>query len=326
MQHSRHAQCPDCQDNVSRRDFVKAVGVAASLPLLGSVPPLRAAEARTAHAESAVGRFYESLSDEQRQTICFAFDHDLRNRISANWAITKPEIGDDFYSDAQRSLIDDIVRGVTSEDGYERLQKQMEDDMPNGKNGYHVAVFGTPGSGKFEWELTGRHLTLRADGDSVDGMAFGGPIVYGHGEPDTKKNLFHYQTKKANEVFDALDGRQVEKALLADAPRENQVPLQGAEGQFPGLCAADMSADQIELLERTIKVILAPYRDQDVQEAISMLKAGGGLKTMHMAFYQSGDLNKDEVWDIWRLESPTFVWHFRGAPHVHTYVHIGKKA
>mgnify|MGYP006190435459 CR=1 FL=1 len=42
--------------------------------------------------------------------------------------------------------------------------------------------------------------------------------------------------------------------------------------------------------------------------------------------YKTGDLDEDQVWDIWRLESPTLVCHFRGAPHVHTYVNIGRKA
>ena len=40
--------------------------------------------------------------------------------------------------------------------------------------------------GKFQWMLTGRHTTMRADGDSVDKAAFGGPIVYGHGEENVK--------------------------------------------------------------------------------------------------------------------------------------------
>ena len=45
-----------------------------------------------------------------------------------------------------------------------------------------------------------------------------------------------------------------------------------------------------------------------------------------MAFYESNDIGNDHEWDIWRLEGPTFVWHFRGAPHVHAYVNIAKKA
>ena len=68
--------------------------------------------------------------------------------------------------------------------------------------------------------------------------------------------------------------------------------------------------------------LLAPYRPEDVKEAMGCLKAGGGLDQMHIAFYKEHDIGSDEIWDIWRLEGPTFVWHFRGAPHVHTYVNI----
>jgi hypothetical protein len=32
------------------------------------------------------------------------------------------------------------------------------------------------------------------------------------------------------------------------------------------------------------------------------------------------------VWDNWRLEGPAFVWHFRGAPHVHVWVHIADES
>ena len=52
---------------------------------------------------------------------------------------------------------------------------------------------------------------------------------------------------------------------------------------------------------------------------------GGGLDALHMAFYESNDIGTDKEWDIWRVEGPSFVWHFRGAPHVHSYVNIAKK-
>ncbi|HUG20276.1 MAG TPA: hypothetical protein VMM56_14925, partial [Planctomycetaceae bacterium] len=179
---------------------------------------------------------------------------------------------------------------------------------------------------KFEWVMTGRHLTIRADGNSVDGVAFGGPVVYGHCEEDPDENLFHYQTKAANKVFAALDPAQREKALLETPPRENDVLLQGTNGSFKGLAGSDLSDDQLELFESVIKTILAPYRDGDVEEALGFLKQGGGLKKLHMAFYQQGDLKNDKVWDIWRVEGPTFVSHFRGAPHVHAYLNVGLKS
>jgi len=218
---------------------------------------------------------------------------------------------------------------VTSPEGYERFQKQMEDDA-GGFGEYQVAVFGTPGSGEFEWEMTGRHLTIRADGDSVSNSAFGGPIVYGHGAGDGKKglpgNVFYYQTLKANEVFNALDGKQRKLALQEKAPNEAAVLTQGSSGKFPGIAVGELSSDQKALVESVFKIILAPYREEDVNEALELEKAGGGLDALHMAFYSSADVGNDQVWDIWRLESPTVVCHFRGAPHVHAYININKKA
>jgi hypothetical protein len=326
--------CPECdREGFSRREFVRKVtGAAVAGGLLPLVPASRAFAADgpkpTSSAETAVKRFYDSLTDAQRKVVCFPFDHPLRQRINANWPITKPTI-EEFFTKDQQATLDEIFRGVTSPEGYEKFQKQMEDDS-GGFDQYHIAVFGTPGSGAFEWEMTGRHVTIRADGDSVEGVAFGGPMVYGHGQGDSKKglpgNVFYYQTKKANEVFQALDGKQREAALLSQAPKEDAVAVQGRDGKFPGLAIGAMSRDQKELVESVMKVILAPYREEDVKEALAILKDSGGLDALHLAFYQSNDIGDDHEWDIWRLEGPSFVWHFRGAPHVHTYVNIARKA
>ena len=329
MKSRKQSSCPECDTSLDRRTFLQAAGAATVVAALG--PSMyhsgaaAAAPSATSAAETAVGRFYASLTDEQKKTVCFPFEHELRQRISANWHVTKPKIDDEFYTKEQRAIIDEIVKKVTSEDGYERLKKQTEYD-DGGMGAYSVAVFGTPGSGKFQWEMTGRHLTLRADGDSVDRAAFGGPIVYGHGEEDPKDNLFHYQTKQANEVFKALDPKQAEKALLKDAPGESAVKIQGSGGSFPGIAFGELSNDQRGVVEATMKVLLSPYRQEDVDEVMAILKASGGLEKLHMAFYQQGDLKDDKVWDIWRVEGPSFVWHFRGAPHVHAYINIGEKS
>ena len=56
------------------------------------------------------------------------------------------------------------------------------------------------------------------------------------------------------------------------------------------------------------------------------LKKQGGLDNCSLAFYQDGDIGDDGVWDNWRLEGPSFVWYFRGSPHVHMWVNIGDSA
>lgn len=326
MRRPTKSACPDCDTNLDRRHFLQAAGAVA---VAGSILPISrsayAAPTLKSEAETVAGKLFESLSATQKETICFPFDHDLRKKISANWHVTKPAIESDFYTKDQQKLVDDIVRKVTSEDGYERIKKQTEYD-DGGLGAYSIAMFGTPESGKFQWTLTGRHLTLRADGDSVDKAAFGGPIIYGHGEEDVTENLFLYQTKQTNEVFKALDGKQREQALVATAPKEDAVLLQGEQGKFPGIGVSELSGDQKQLVEATLKVLLAPYREEDVDEVMAILKDSGGVDKLHMAFYKQGDLKNDNVWDIWRVEGPSFVWHFRGAPHVHAYINIGQKA
>ncbi len=319
----RTPACTDCE-TVDRRDFIKVIGgiAAAAGSSMWSLPGAYAAPSSSSAAETIVGRFYNSLSDEQKKTICFSINDPLRQKINANWHITKPIVGSDFYNAEQKKQIEEIVRNVTSPDGYARLQKQMEFDS-GGLGDYSVAMFGEPGKASFEWELTGRHLTLRADGNSIDKAAFGGPIIYGHGEEDPKANLFYYQTQQVNEVFRALDAKQAKDALVEKAPNEAAVELQGESGKFPGIAIGQLSSDQKELVEKTLKVLLAPYRQEDADEVMEIVKGSGGTDKLHMAFYQQGDLQNDKVWDIWRVEGPSFVWHFRGAPHVHAYINVG---
>ncbi len=207
---------------LSRREFVKTVGavaVAATAPVLGGRRALAAAEAGptpSAPAETAVARFYKTLKPDQKKLICFPFDHPLRSKVNNNWAIVKPTIED--LNGEQQALCHEIFKNLCSEDGYGRFTKQMEEDY-GGFEKYHVAVFGEPGTDQpFEWVLSGRHDTLRADGNSVAGMAFGGPIFYGHAShsfnEDAKHtdNVWWYQGEQANKIFKTLDEKQQKHA------------------------------------------------------------------------------------------------------------------
>jgi len=323
--------CSDCSP-VNRRSFVEAVTGASALAILAgrSVSAgLFSGPSLTSASETAVSEFYKSLTDVQKKTLCFPFEHELRHRISANWHVTEPTLGENFYTTQQREMIARIVKGLCSEEGHERMDRQMNDDA-GGLNEFSVAMFGEPGAGAFEFMLTGRHLTLRADGNSVDKAAFGGPIVYGHDqvEKDASKNIYYYQTQQTNKVFKSLTEQQVAKALLTSAPKETAVQLQGEAGKFAGIRVAELNGDQKSEVEKTLGVLLAPYRKEDVDEVMEILKESGGVDHLHMAFFQQEDIGSDKTWDIWRVEGPSFVWHFRGAPHVHAYINIGhvKKA
>ena len=180
--------------------------------------------------------------------------------------------------------------------------------------------------------MTGRHLTIRCDGDSSDHFAFGGPIFYGHAaqgfneKPDHPGNVYWPQALKANKLYEMLDGRQRKRALVRNAPPEEDVHVKGAKGDFDGIAVSDLSSDQREQIERTLKSLIEPYRPGDQTEALACLKSQGGLDQCHIAFYELDDVGKDQVWDTWRLEGPSFVWHYRGYPHVHVWVNVADNA
>jgi hypothetical protein len=311
--------------SLDRRFFLKTVAGVSAAAFTGQsfASGLFAGSALEQTAETFVGDFYKTLSSDQKSVLCLPFEHELRSRINANWHVTKPQIGEDFFTAAQRDIIRRILQGITSEEGYDRLKKQMDEDS-GGIEYFSVAVFGEPGNGKFEFELTGRHLTLRADGNSVDHAAFGGPIVYGHGEEDAKKNMYYYQTEQTDKVFKSLNADQAQNAVVSTAPVENAVAIQGEQGMFPGIRVGTLATEQQQLVKETLGVLLAPFRKSDVDEVMQIVADSGGVEKLHMAFYQQDDLNNDKQWDIWRVEGPSFVWHFRGAPHVHAYINIGQ--
>src|SRR6266540_2896215 len=146
------------------------------------------------------------------------------------------------------------------------MDRQLKDDT-GGKlwgSAQSIALFGKPGDAKFEFVMTGRHMTLRADGNTESHVAFGGPIFYGHqaskvtglleevGHPG---NVFFQQALLANKVFKLLDGKQQEKALLPTSPAEAEVAFQGTGGKFPGIPVRELDASQKKELTKVLTAL-----------------------------------------------------------------------
>jgi hypothetical protein len=105
-------------------------------------------------------------------------------------------------------------------------------------------------------------------------------------------------------------------------PREQAVGFRGKEGKFPGIAVTELSSDQKEQLQKVVAKAFEPYRNADRDEVLECLKKQGGLDACSLAFYAEGDIGDDEVWDNWRLEGPSFVFYFRGSPHVHMWINV----
>lgn len=315
--------------SLNRRHFMESTALAAVAASSAAI----AQPIETETPETLVSELFASLQDKQKSQVCFDWNHRdpkrglLRTFVANNWNITKAEINSDFYTDSQRAIVQKIFEGIIAPEWHERYYQQLEDDAGGFGNEQSIAIFGKPGEGKFELVITGRHMTLRCDGNSADHVAFGGPIFYGHApsfneDPQHTDNVFWNQAVEANKLYQMLDGSQRKASLVAKTPREQAVSFRGNKGGLTGLPVSDMSNDQKEHLQKVLGLLTEMYRTSDGEEAMQCLKTQGGLDQCSLSFYRDSDLGKDGVWDNWRLEGPSFVWHYRGAPHVHVWVNV----
>ena len=326
-------RCPDCDaedGSFTRRAFIKttAAGMAgASAGVVGSLAFGADEQQPNNQSETLVQQLHDSLEEGQKAKCCFAFDDPLRLKVDNNWHITEARVGRHFNKD-QQDLIRQIFLGLHSEEYAQQVLGQVEHD--GGFDKCAIALFGAPGTGKFEFVLSGRHVTRRCDGDSVAGAAFGGPIFYGHAAkafnepPDHEGNVYWYHAKRANELFQALDGKQRAQALLGDSRGEHgtqTVELSGKSEGLAGIPVSEFTADQKALAEQVMEDLLMPFREMDRSECMKLIRQNGFDK-LHFSFYRNEDIGGDGVWDVWQVEGPTTVWYFRGKPHVHTWVHI----
>lgn len=363
----------------TRRKFIKTSTAAALGGTLASGSPASAAATHPAAAERSVKAFYDSLSDTQKKEICFDWDHRvdikfgrkplhvpdpdgilLRAHVSNAWLVTPHRIGSEYYSDEQRALITGILNAILEPGWPEKLARQAKDDTGQPWGGRQsLAIFGIPGTERWQCVITGFHLTLRTGSDPDSQTAFGGAISHGHqpsgfyeevGHPG---NIFWYQAKLANEVYQGLDGKQRKKALFTgpvpyflppgvtdtgrnrklidrslihpDSPRDDTREPEirfRPPAEIPGLPIAGMSPDQKDAVQKVLDGLLAPYRAEYREQVFSCLEKQGGLEACRLAFYKQQDLGNDGEWDNWRLEGPAFVWYYRGAPHVHVWIHV----
>jgi hypothetical protein len=345
--------CPICCDDVTpaahvdRRDFLKTTALTGAALATTTVPAAYSprlatgADAPTGPSAEAdrtlVTQLYESLSPAQHREICFAWNHVddrgvLRTHVANNWQITGPKIGSEFFTRDQQDMIEAIFWSLYQPEWHDRIRKQLRDDAGGYGKQQSIALFGTPGSGQFEFVMTGRHLTIRCDGDTTEQAAFGGPIFYGHAaegfneKPNHPGNVFWPQALKANSLYELLDGKQRERSLVKPSVEEFDIGFQGPAGRQLGLAMEDLSADQLKAAEAVLDSLLDPFRLSDREEVRRCLADQGGLKKCWLSYYPEEDLGNDQLWDVWRIEGPSFVWHYRGDPHVHVWVNVASSS
>jgi hypothetical protein len=332
--------CPEC-DGLDRRGFMRTLAIGGAALAAGSAPVLlpsivqggRGPMPRTVNtaAEDLVKELFAGLTDDQKKAVVKPWEHPARKSVNPNRALDR-KIGA-VYTKPQQELIERIVRAIASDDkGWHQISRAGTWDASKSFDQIGADIFGDPSAGKFAFLCTGHHLTVRCDGDSEEGAAFGGPIYYGHSPNGyDSRNVFAYQTRQVMKAYAALDEKQRKQATVTKGhPGEGARSIQlKKDAQLRGIAYADLTKDQQELFEQVMKAVLSPFRQQDGAEVVTIIKAMGGMAKVHVAFYTEEydgiQTSAKQPWSFWRLEGPGFVWNFRALPHVHTYVNIASK-
>ncbi|QVL30424.1 DUF3500 domain-containing protein [Telmatocola sphagniphila] len=329
--------CPECVD-LDRRDFVRLMGTGAAVlsgaGLSLASEPEKLPMPQVIHpAEELVKELFAGLSEDQKKNIQLPWNHEARGRMY-NKALGKPI--KDVYTKPQQELVVRVLKAMSSgEEGYRQFSRDGTWDASKSFENCGANIFGDPTKDKYAFVFSGHHITLRCDGDSEEETAFGGPIYYGHTPMGyDSKNIFNYQTREVARLFEALDAKQRSKALITmgtPGEHEESVSFKEARKHTPaGLATAEMTADEIKLVDSVMRTILSPYRKEDVDEVMAIIKRTGGMEKIRFAFYtdesEGAKTNEKQPWSFWRLEGPGFIWNYRVLPHVHAYVNVSSKA
>jgi hypothetical protein len=328
--------CPECDEGFdlpevkSRRDFLRAIGATGALAAVGTARAARAAEAKPKPAEELIKELYSTLSNDQKAELVLPYDHGTEGSPTRQKTFNAPPLGpqkriSDTYTKPQQELIKRTLRAILANDeALERLSRHGKWDSSGSFEGCGAAIFGEPdGKSPFAWLFSGHHLTLRCDGNSEPGAAWGGPIYYGHSVNGyDKNNVFLYQTEQVQTVYDALNEQQRAKAHATNNPGDTHPKGFAPTKPRHGIPCSELSAEQRSLVEKTMRTLLDPFRKEDADEVMEIVKANGGLEHVNIAFYKDDGASDKVRWHFWRLEGPGFVWNFRPLPHVHCFVNV----
>jgi hypothetical protein len=283
-----------------------------------------------------VFELFQSMDGDQKKKLVLPWDYKAGNQplparlMTANAAVGKESVIGLGYDKKQVDILRKIFKSISNgEEGYKKLSRNGKFDNSGDFENIGALIYGEPAEGKkFSLVFCGHHLTVRCDGNSEEATAFGGPLYYGHSPSGyATTNVFFHQTKAANEMFASLNEKQRKDAVKpgkwADGVQTVKLPEKNA--MLPGLSIHNMTKDQKELVEKVMKELVSPYRKEDGDEVMEIIKANGGMEKISLAFYQEGKNSATEPWTYWRLEGPGFVWSFRALPHIHTFVHVNSK-
>ncbi len=267
-----------------------------------------------------------SLTPAQAEKVIYPYDHAFRQYHNRGVWTDGLRIGLQNFSRQQLGLINELFHAGLSPRGREVLANQFFINYP-GVLLIDLMILGDPRTDQYQVMLSGPHLNLRLGGRSVEGVAFGGPQVYGdqrgNHEPGLPGNVYQGQLDAGTELWHLLSGKQQDVALNETSPIQTQIELQGDSGVFAGVFVASLPTAAQAKVEDTINMILAQYPADDVDYAWQCMNANGGIERMHLSYYRDSEGDGGSCqYQTYRIEGPASVFYYRGYPHLHAFFNV----
>lgn len=291
------------------------------------LPP--APSASLASVQSLSAQFYNSLDSSAKDEVCVPYNHPYRQYHNRGVWGGGARIHALSFDRSQRQTLTDLLHAGLSSTGREVMPDQFFINWP----GVHLAkvlICGDPNTNKFQTILTGPHLNLRLGGQNDEGVAFGGPQIYGdqRGNEDQglPGNRYRFQFLLAHALYQTLTPAQQAAATLETTPVQTQIEVQGRGAQFPGIPIGELSADSMMAAVKLVNGLLSVYPTADSAYAWRCLDHNGGIGAIHVSYYTQGEVDGSGQYQIFRLEGPGSVFFFLGYPHVHGFINVAMDA
>ena len=322
--------------SIGRRALLVGAGGAAGAFLGGR---LTAGPEPRSYAD-ALRALAATLTPFQRQTLVLPADDPTRQIANTVAVLDRPHLGT-LLSAGQRRLVERLYEHMLSERGRQAFAGTVA--VEGRFDGCVLALYGEPERGTAQAVFSGGHLLVRGGGESREGAALGGAVAYGHQEGNgqwrVRGNSFAYHGDAANRLYAALSATERGRAVVPEPPHELLLQVQDRGGRFVGLQVGGASDAAREAAAALLDTVLAIYPEAERRRAWACVRGNGGVEALHIAYYARRGFypdmkdwasldaaerarRGDPYWQVWRLEGPGTILHFKGHPHVHAYLQI----
>ena len=291
--------------------------------------------------------FNSSLSMAQREHTFLTGDHPTR-QVTLTEAVHSgdPHIGT-LFDGQQRHLIKAMYAKMLSDQGRHWLQNTIS--LEGRFDGSILKIYSQDASRaslvNSQIVINGGHYMVRSDDLFDSAYALGGPISYGQQIGDhqyqVQGNAYKAHGDALNAFHQALSSSERNIAYQTSPPNELLIQVQGVDANPPGIRLSHVSDSAKEVAREMLDTVFNGFTPGQQRQAWSAIEDNGGIDALSVAmysdfgFYQDGkkysDLSRDQrasrglpYIQVWRIEGPSLVIHFKGYPHVHAYMNIVK--